>query len=219
MKKFTMLDAAAMLIWLLPIAYLAYVYGALPATVPMHYDANGVPNSYGSKGSFLLVQLMVSGVGAFVYLLIRYLPSIDPKKQAQYSEATFRKLSLGILTFISALGIIITYAASQKGFKIDKLLFPMLGLLFAFIGNMMNNIKPNYFAGIRTPWTLEDPETWRATHRLSAKLWFIGGLMITAITLVVTGSVASVIFLTGVAVMVLVPVVYSYIYYKKHRPA
>ena len=60
----------------------------------------------------------------------------------------------------------------------------MAGLLFAFMGNLMHNIKPNYFAGVRTPWTLEDPDTWRATHRLAGKLWFGGGIFVTIAVLV-----------------------------------
>ncbi|MES2279424.1 MAG: SdpI family protein [Bacteroidota bacterium] len=219
MKKFNTLDGAAIIIWILPFIYLYSIYNALPAIVPMHYGANGQPNGYGSRQSFLMAELLVQGVGALMYLLMRFLPSIDPKKQAKYGEAVYSKLALGVLLFLTALSILIIYATQHRGLKIDKILFPLMGLLFAFLGNMMNNIKPNYFAGIRTPWTLEDEDTWRATHRLAAKVWFIGGIAITVFTLLLTGTISSILFPAAVAVMVVVPVIYSYIYYKKHRPA
>lgn len=219
MKKFTPTDGAALLIWLLPMAYLVWIYGSLPAIVPMHYNSNGVPNGFGSRAGFAVMQLVMQAISAGVYLLMRFLPSIDPKKQAKYSEATLGKLALGITLFMAAIGIGIIYATVHKGFRIDKLLFPLMGLLFAFLGNMMNNIKPNYFVGIRTPWTLEDPDTWKATHRLAAKIWFIGGLLITLVSLVVPGNSVSMYFAATVLVIVLIPAAYSYIYYKKHRTA
>jgi uncharacterized membrane protein len=219
MKKFNALDGAAIIIWLLPMIYLYMIYSSLPAVVPMHYGADGQPNGYGSRNSFVMAELLISGVGALMYLLMRFLPSIDPKKQAKYGESVYGKLALGVLLFLTALSIAITYATIHKGLKIDKILFPLMGLLFAFMGNMMNNIKPNYFAGIRTPWTLEDEDTWRVTHRLAAKVWFVGGIALTICTLLLTGTITSIIFTAAVAIMVLVPVIYSYIYYKNHRPA
>jgi uncharacterized membrane protein len=219
MKKFNALDGAAIIIWLLPMIYLYMIYSSLPAIVPMHYGADGQPNGYGSRNSFVMAELLISGVAALMYLLMRFLPSIDPKKQAKYGESVYGKLALGVLLFLTALSIAITYATIHKGLKIDKILFPLMGLLFAFMGNMMNNIKPNYFAGIRTPWTLEDEDTWRVTHRLAAKVWFVGGIALTICTLLLTGTITSIIFLAAVAIMVLVPVIYSYIYYKNHRPA
>lgn len=219
MKKFTMLDGAAIIIWLLPMIYLYSIYSQLPAIVPMHYGADGQPNGYGSRQSFAGAMMIIQGTGVFMYLLLRFLPAIDPKKQAQYNPSVYNKLALGILIFLTVLSIAIVYATQHKGLKIDKILFPLMGLLFAFIGNMMNNIKPNYFAGIRTPWTLEDEGTWKATHRLAAKVWFVGGLLIAIITLLIHGKVAAIFFPASVAVMVLVPVIYSYMYYKKHHTA
>jgi uncharacterized membrane protein len=92
-----------------------------------------------------------------------------------------------------------------------------VGLLFVFLGNMMHSIKPNYFAGVRTPWTLEDEGNWRATHRLAWKVFFTGGIIITIATLVVPENAAIFIFLPCVLVMAFVPITYSYIYFKKHQ--
>ncbi|HTD42217.1 MAG TPA: SdpI family protein, partial [Mucilaginibacter sp.] len=95
---------------------------------------------------------------------------------------------------------------------------PVVGLLFAFIGNIMHSIKPNYFAGVRTPWTLEDDDTWRATHRLAGKLWFTGGIALTIAVLLLPVKAGMIVFMSMIAILVLIPVIYSYIYYKKHHP-
>jgi uncharacterized membrane protein len=186
--------------------------------VPVHLGVEGKPDRYGSKGEFIGSQAILMGASALVYLLMKYLPAIDPKKYVKYGEVTFQKLAFGIVVFFTLLDIAIAFAAVNSGFKIDKLILPIVGMLLAFMGNVMHSIKPNYFAGIRTPWTLEDNDTWRATHRLAGKLWFTGGLALTALVLFLPAKASAAVFLSGVAVMVLVPVVYSYVYFKKHRP-
>jgi uncharacterized membrane protein len=53
-------------------------------------------------------------------------------------------------------------------------------VLLAIMGNYLGNLRPNYLVGIRTPWTLESAETWRATHRLGGRLMFFGALLLLA---------------------------------------
>jgi len=219
MKKINSMDIAAMILWLLPIVYVASIYSSLPASVPVHFDIDGRPNGYGSKGDFLGTQGILIIMSAFVYLLMKFLPAIDPKKYVKYGEATFQKLALGIVFFMAALDIAIAYAAVHQSFEVGKLLLPIIGLLFAFIGNIMNSIKPNYFAGVRTPWTLEDPDTWRSTHRLASKLWFFGGIGLTIAVLLLPNKAGMTVFLSIVGILVLIPVIYSYLYYKKHHPS
>lgn len=217
MKKFSLLDGAALAIWLLPAIYLFSIYSGLPQTVPVHYGLSGTIDRYGSKGEFLKTSIVLMAVSALVYLLLKFLPAIDPKKKVKYGEATFQKLAFGIVIFLAALNLCIMYATAHRGFDIGKLIFPLAGLLFVFIGNMMNSIKPNYFAGVRTPWTLENEDNWRATHRLASRLWVVGGLVITIITFILSAKSGTTVFMCGVAILALIPVVYSYVYFKKHR--
>lgn len=217
MKKFTWFDFAALVIYLLPVVYLLTVYSALPARVPMHYGIDGKVDRYGSRSEFLMVQAIILFVALMIYMLLRFISSIDPKKKVKYSEETFQKIALGVVIFISAVNIVIIFSTVNQGVRVDKLIFPLIGLLFVFLGNVAYNIKPNYFVGIRTPWTLESEDTWKATHRMAGKVWFAGGILLTIITLVLPSNVATVVFMVGVLSIALVPVVYSYIYYKKHQ--
>jgi len=217
MKKFSLLDGGTLIIWLLPAIYLFSIYGSLPGIVPIHYGLNGTVDRYGSKNEFLTTSAMLMGVSALVYLLLKFLPAIDPKKKVRYGEATFQKLAFGIVIFLAALNICIMYATAHRGFDVGKLIFPLAGLLFVFIGNMMNSIKPNYFAGVRTPWALENEDNWRATHRLASRLWVISGLVITIITFILPAKPGTILFMCGVALLALIPFIYSYRYFRKHR--
>ena len=174
----------------------------LPDTVPVHFGLSGAPDRYGAKSEFLIGPMIIMGMSVLVYLLFKFLPAIDPKKFVKYGEPTFQKIGVGIVVLMAALTIEITLAAITKNFKADKLVLPLMGLFFAFMGNLMHNIKPNYFAGIRTPWTLEDNDTWRVTHRLAGKMWFVGGIVLTITALLLPLKAGLITFMSVMFVMV-----------------
>ena len=114
---------------------------------------------------------------------------------------------------MSALAIFILYSV-QNGTCNASFIFAIIGLLFAFLGNYFKTIKPNYFIGIRTPWTLENEEVWRKTHLLGGKMWFVGGLIM-ALTFVLPESLSLYVFLGITAIISVIPIVYSYLEFKK----
>ncbi len=85
-----------------------------------------------------------------------------------------------------------------------------VGVLIAIAGNYMNNIKPNYVAGIRLPWTLKDPDNWRRTHHLASKVWVLGGIALIISGLAVPERVLIPTIIAIIMVLMLVPGVYSY---------
>jgi uncharacterized membrane protein len=90
-----------------------------------------------------------------------------------------------------------------------------VGLLFAIIGNYMHTLKPNYFAGFRLPWTLNNDENWRLTHLLGGKLFFAGGLLVAVCSLFLP-FIASIIILFAVSITtIVITCVYSFRLYKK----
>jgi uncharacterized membrane protein len=217
MKKFTWFDAAALAVWILPIAYFIFIYPSLPSKIPLHFGMDGTPDRYGQRQELFIPQAILSIVPLCIYLLMRYLPQIDPKQPAKYSANTYQKIALGTILFVAAINIVVLYASLTGTLKGGKLLLPLISLFFAFLGNIMYSIKPKYFAGIRTPWTLESEDTWRATHRLASKMWFGGGLLLAILTFLLSNKMATFVFLSGTVVLALVPTIYSFVYFKKHQ--
>jgi uncharacterized membrane protein len=86
------------------------------------------------------------------------------------------------------------------------------GVLFLIIGNFLGKLTKNYFAGIRTPWTLENDEVWHRTHRLGGKLFVLGGLF--TIVSAFMGMGLPVLIAT-VAATTIVTTAYSYVIYRK----
>lgn len=94
--------------------------------------------------------------------------------------------------------------------------FMLMGIMFVIIGNFMPKCKQNSTMGIKLKWTLESEENWNATHRVAGKVWTIGGLLFMLLVfLPVKYLVAGLI--APLAVMVLIPTIYSYCYYKKQQ--
>jgi uncharacterized membrane protein len=213
------------LIWpvfLAPLVYLAFVWNKLAATVPLHFNLKGEPDRYGSKYELLLPVAILIAVSIGVYFLLNNLHRIDPKKS--YTEETrgrMQRFAIGLVLFMSILGCFIVQSAVDGAINLSaNYILALVGLLFAFIGNYMYTIKPNYFAGFRLPWTLQDNENWRLTHKLAGVLWFAGGLLIAILALALPAKYSMTSFVVVMIIITLIPAVYSYrLYAAKQKMA
>lgn len=203
----------AIFVSILPLAYLAIIWDALPEIVPVHFDSHMKPDRMGNKSELWLASGILVAVSIFVFFLMKNIHRIDPKRRDSGSSGTFNKLAFGLVVFIAALNVILILSA-KGNIILQNLLFPLIGLMFAFIGNYMNNIKPNYFAGIRLPWTLSDDENWRKTHHVAGKLWFAGGMLIVIVSVFIPVHLMVPFFIAIMLVLVLVPAIYSYRLFK-----
>jgi len=201
----------------IPLLYLGWIYTNLPDTIATHFNLEGKPDGFGHKSTLIFTTLLLSLVGLGSYFLMKYLPKIDPKKSAGQNPATLEKIGLVIVVFMGLLNLIIIQSAVSNDFQINKFILPLIGTLFALMGNYMRSIKPNYFAGFRTPWTLENADNWRATHLLAGKLWVIGGFSCMIISLLAPAKIGWIVFTAITVIISIVPFVFSYRYYKKHQ--
>ena len=86
--------------------------------------------------------------------------------------------------------------------------------MFAGIGNYLPKTRMNYTIGIKVRWAYTSEENWNATHRFAGKLWMAGGILM-ALCGLLPHLWAVIIMLAGIVVLVLLPVLYSWRYYKK----
>jgi len=211
------------LIWpiaLVPLVYLLSIWQGLPEEMAMHFDLKGNPDRYGNKSELLIMAAALSAMSILIYFGLSNIYKIDPKKYAADNKDRLHRMGFAIAIFIVALTCFIIYSTSKGNMRMSmRYIFAGIGLLLCLMGNYMHTIKPNYFAGLRLPWTLNNEDNWRKTHLLAGKLWFIGGLAIAILCLLVPGTAAIVLFFIATIVLILVPVVYSYRLYKKNDQA
>lgn len=200
----------------LPFAYAWHLYPYLPDQIPTHFGANGQPDQYGSRESIFIVPAILSVVSVLVFLLMTNIHRIDPKRYQQATDnALFLQFALFVVLFLSLLSIVIIYVSSHPGKGIEKLMLPLLGGFFAGMGRFMPRFQPNYFAGLRLPWTLDNENNWKATHLLAGKVWTVGGIVIALLSILTSGPVAVALFMGGLFIMVIIPVIYSYNLFRK----
>jgi uncharacterized membrane protein len=80
-------------------------------------------------------------------------------------------------------------------------------------------VKPNYFVGIRTPWTLESETVWRKTHRVGARLFFVMGLIIMLAGLVIPEKFVFWVMLVLPLTVTLGIVFYSWMVFQQEQKA
>jgi uncharacterized membrane protein len=205
------------LIMLVPAIYLAVLWKNIPQSVPMHFDLKGNVDRYGTKHELLVLIAILTALNFAVYLVVSNIYKIDPRKGASLNKERMRRMAFGISVYLSAIWIMVIYVTARNDASMMmKFVFVAMGLLFALIGNNMYNIKPNYFAGIRLPWTLENEDNWRKTHHLAGRLWFFGGLIFALIALLLKNVLAaSYVSAVLLAILIIIPIFYSYNLYKK----
>lgn len=188
------------------------VYPSLPAKVPSHWNMAGQVDGYMNK-TFAIY--FFPGLILFIYLLMTFLPFIDPlKKNIEKSAKAYFYFKVLLVAFFSLMYGYTIMAGLNGGenFPINLLIVPSLGLMFAAVGFLMPNFKKNYFIGIRMPWTLESEEVWDKTHQRAKKFYIAAGLF------VAIGGLLQIHFLLifiPMMVFLLWPVVDSYFIFKK----
>ena len=175
--------------------------------IPIHWNLSGQPDRYGGKfEGLLLMPLTALGL----YLLLLLLPKVDPKR-ANYEvfRGTYLVVRLAVLVFLALIyGFILLWI---RGIQLKaSMVFPVLGgALFIAAGLLIGRIRPNWFVGIRTPWTLSSELSWRKTHQLGRWMLALVGVVFIGSGLVGTAMafVAAMIFLFAVSLLL---TVYSY---------
>lgn len=198
----------------LPFIYLAYVWNQLPDKVPLHWNMKGEIDRYGDKIELILIPVLLP---LLIYLILLVIPKIDPKNKLHKMGNKFQNLKVLLTIFMSLLALFIIYSAKNQTLTNPNYIILGMGVLFIILGNYFKTIKPNYFLGIRTPWTLENETVWRGTHELAGKLWFLGGMVIVFTSMIVEQQLNFTIFFSITAIITIIPLVYSYMLFKKEQ--
>lgn len=197
------------LLCLLPILAGLLLYNRLPETVATHFGSDGEANGWSSR-AFAVFGL--PAIMAGLNLLVNFGLRSDPKKQNM--SPVLRSISVWIIPILSigVSALTLIYALGYN-VRVDKILFVFVGVVFLAIGNYLPKTKQSYTMGIKLPWTLASEENWNRTHRLAGFLFVGGGILILLLAMI--GLYSTWVFLVLVAVLVLVPTIYSYALYKK----
>ena len=203
---------------LAPFLVIAALWNKLPARIPMHWNLRGEVDRWASSPiEIFFLPLLALALAA----LLRVLPRLDPKLRARLHEnermqATLQITRLALAAFFGALFFIQIGTALGYPFASGRAVIWCTLVLLAVMGNYLGNLRPNYFVGIRTPWTLESAATWRATHRLGGRLMFFGALLLLVAEFFLSPRAFGFLFATLILLLVAWAFLYSWHHFRTH---
>jgi len=166
---------------ILPAIYLLIQWNSFGDEVPLHWNLKGEVDRYGSPKELWIVGM----IPFFIYFIFWLIPKIDPKNKILEMGKKYDQLKFLLVGMTSLLCLYLLYAIHKGRMVNTEMIFFFVGLVFIILGNYLPSIRPNYFVGIRTPWTLENNDVWKDTHRLGGKLFVMLGLLTILLSLTI----------------------------------
>ena len=153
-------------------------------------------------------------LSALVLVLFALLPRIDPlgenvrRFRRQYD--TFVALFVGFLVYLHLL--VLAWNAGYR-FQMIQALAPAVGVLFYYVGVVVEHAEQNWFVGVRTPWTLSNEKVWKRTHERVGPLFKLAGLV--AALGALAPAYAEFLIAAPAAAIALYSFVFSYVEYRR----
>lgn len=190
----------------------AIAYPRLPDRVPIHWNLHGQIDGYGSK---LVATLMLPLVLLGLWGLLRLLPKIDPRVENYAKFETTYDLVVNCALTVVALTHC-AFLADVFGIPISimRVVPAAVGVLLIIIGNALPRVRPNWWFGIRTPWTLSNDRVWERTHRVSGYVFVALGVLALGALVLPIGITAPAMGVIGLAAA-LWSIGYSYYVYRQ----
>lgn len=209
-------EIVPILLFLASIPLSLYFYANWPDKVVTHWNFYGQPDAYGPKAfmAFFFPALLLG-----MYLLFLILPYFDPKRD-RYQEfaKTYHIFRVMIMLIFFAVYVISGLYNLGYNINIAYTISFLIGAMMIVLGNYMSKIKFNWFMGIRTPWTMSSENVWNKTHRVGGWFFIIFGLAL-IITPYLPPLAGFIVFVSGVLLVTVGSMVYSYIVFRQEKNA
>jgi uncharacterized membrane protein len=205
-----------LLLAVLGVGFSLWTAPRLPAQVPAHWNMAGQVDGYQPRAMALW---MIPVMGLALGLLLLYLPFIDPlRANVDRFRGAYNWLIVGLGVFLLFLHGITLLAGLGVALNVTWLMILAMALLFFGLGFLVERAQPNWFIGIRTPWTLSSPTVWAKTHRLGGLLFKLSAALM-LVGLAFPPQVGFYFTLVPLLAAALTTVVYSYFAYRAEKSA
>ncbi|MBE5865786.1 MAG: DUF1648 domain-containing protein [Lachnospiraceae bacterium] len=210
MKKNKTQIIVSSIVTILPMVAGLFMWNILPDRMTTHWGMSGEADGFSSKAFavFVLPLILLATHWLCIFFTLR-----DPKNKEQSSKVFAMIMWIIPITSLITNGMV--YAVSLgSAVGIDIAVRVLLGLMFIILGNYLPKCKQNHTIGVKVSWALQNEENWNKTHRFTGRLWVAGGVILLA-TLFIPMEDMMGLFLTVILLLSFVPMLYSYLYYRK----
>lgn len=208
-NKINIMNLTFIVLGILPLVVTLILLPSLPEKMPVHYGFYGNVDRFGSKYENLIFPILIIFLALFLLLYSHSKKNVTKNK-------SFNIIGFSIICLSNLFIFISLYNCfSPKIYNTTNLTNAALCLFFIICGNFLPKLRKNGFLGIRVSWTLKNETVWNKTHRLGGFIWVVGGCIMLPLCLFAPTAYASIIMFSGLLLLVIIPILYSYIIYKK----
>ena len=184
------------------------LWNRLPEKIATHFDQHNLGQRLEQQadGSFW------NSVSAFAdpSVLRDFFTANDPKRK-NINRRIFTMV-LWLVPVVSVITCMSIYGlALGMDIDIGVIVNIMVGIMFIILGNYVHKVKQNYTVGMKLPWTLNSEENWNRTNRMTGWILILSGLLFLMNSLLLKTEIVFAVIL----LVILVPMIYSFILYKK----
>lgn len=199
-KLFTPVLWITSLICLLPIALGFILYDRLPQDIPQQYSWNNQVNwTLPKPWGFIICPVLLLLINFALHLSIKLTKQNINKKVELITQWIICLIGLPV----NAMMILLPAGFGMDAFHVVA---PVLAVMFIILGNYLPKVENNGIVGVRAPWTRKNSAVWAKNQRFTGKLFVIIGFFILITCFTSIGKYAMV---AGIAVLVIIPLVYS----------
>ena len=201
---------ASSIVILLPMLLAFFGGSILPEELTIHWGIDGTADGFASPTvAFIVLPLILLAVH-WLCVLITVLVDKDREQDPKITRVVLWIIpAVSLMSAGTILAVSLGYTAN-----IFAMLMLLLGVMFIVIGNYMPKMKRSRTAGIKIKWTLANDENWHATHRFAGKVYVILGFLC-LFCMPLPSKAVPFLCIGIILVGVLLPVIYSYRFYKK----
>ena len=173
----------------------------LPDQIPVHYNAAGEIDRWGSKYEQLIIGVAFSASGWILWLVSKFshcfADTAEELAKAKANAKIVLAAGIAVQLLMSALQVMFVigaYTEAQSGaaeavMPIYKVMGIGVGLLYIVLGNIMPKAKPNNLVGVRTIWSYVSEAAWRKSQRAGGIAFAAAGAACIVLTLFLHGFV------------------------------
>ena len=208
-KKNKWMLIASSIVILLPMLLGVFGPAFLPESFAVHWGADGVADGFGNASVFFILPPILLAI----HWLCMILTALLDKNAEQNPKIVRMVLWIIPVLSLSSSGMIVSSAFGHTA-NAFSLVCLLMGVMFIVIGNYMPKMRRSLTTGIKIKWAYSSDENWNATHRFAGKVYMAIGFAC-LLCMPLPQKILPFVMIGVILVGVLLPVIYSYRFYKK----
>ena len=197
----------------------------------VHWGISGVADRFAPRDEALLMFGLIPGAAIFVALLLSLVPYIEPlRENLLRGRRAYLSAWVGVQAMLALVAVGVALVTAQSAGvatpNVNLFVRAMIAgaaVMLMFVGDALPKTRPNFFLGVRTPWTLTSDLAWERTHRFAGRLLVLVGLWGVIAAFVLNGVALAFALSAPLIAVALLACVYSYLVWRndpdRRRPA